>query len=149
MKTIVALIDFSDVTERVLKQAEKSALQSGSRVILMHVVPKEPVVVDVGIASPTILEPPSAETIKVDYQKLMDCRALLAMNGVDVVVEQIIDGGVEQILKESLRWNAELIILGSHHHSPLYNLFVGSFTQDITMRAHCPLLLVPVDSEEL
>ncbi len=30
MKTIVALIDFSDVTNKVVEQAEKSALQSGT-----------------------------------------------------------------------------------------------------------------------
>lgn len=148
MKTIVALIDFSDVTEKVLKQAERTAKESGARVILMHVVPKEPVVVDIGIASPTILEAPSAATIKVDHERLADCRALLALAGIDVIVEQIVEGGVDRILEDCRRWNGELIILGSHHHSPLYNLFIGSFTKDISKRAHCPVLVVPADLEK-
>lgn len=147
MKTIVALIDFSDITDKVLEQAEKSALQSGARVILMHVVPKEPVVVDLGLISPTILEAPTTESIAADHQKLMDCRALLTLAGVDAMVEQIIEGGVDRILEDCRRWDAELIILGSHHHSPLYNLFIGSFTKDISKRAHCPVLVVPAESQ--
>lgn len=145
MKTIVALIDFSDVTDKVLEQAEKSALQSGARVILMHVVPKEPTVVDFGIASPTFLEPPSGASIKADHEKLMDCQALLKSAGVEAMVEQIVDGGVDRILEDCRRWDAELIILGSHHHSSLYNLFIGSFTKDVSKRAHCPVLVVPAD----
>jgi nucleotide-binding universal stress UspA family protein len=148
MKTIVALIDFSDVTEKVLEQTQRSAKESGARVILMHVVPKEPVVVDLGLISPTVLEPPSSEVIKADYEKLMDCRALLALDGIDVVVEQIVDGGIDRILDDSRRWDAELIILGSHHHSPLYNLFIGSLTKDVSKRAHYPVLVVPADAEK-
>jgi nucleotide-binding universal stress UspA family protein len=143
MKNIVALIDFSEATDKVLEQAEKSALHSGARVILMHSVPREPIVVDLGLISPTISETPSAEFVKADHEKLMDCQALLKLAGVDVMVEQIVEGGVDRILDDCRRWDAELIILGSHHHSPLYNLFIGSFTKDISKRAHCPVLLVP------
>jgi nucleotide-binding universal stress UspA family protein len=145
MKTIVALIDFSDVTAKVLAQAEKSALESGARVILIHVVPKEPVVVDLGLVSPTILKTPSPEKIAADHQQLLAHRDSLAKAGIHVVAEQLLDGGVDKILKDSLRWDAELIIIGSHHHSPLYNLFIGSLTKDITKRAHCPVLVVPAD----
>ncbi len=75
----------------------------------------------------------------------MDCQALLKLAGVDVMVEQIVEGGVDRILEDCRRWDAELIILGSHHHSALYNLFIGSFTKDISKRAHCPVLVVPAD----
>lgn len=147
MKTIVALIDFSDVTAKVLEQARKSAQLSSARVILMHLVPKEPVVVDLGLVSPVILQPPSAETINADHQKLLAYRDSLARLGIDVVVEQIVEGGVDKILEDSRRWDAELIVVGSHHHSPLYNLFIGSFTKDVAKRAHCPVLVVPADAE--
>jgi nucleotide-binding universal stress UspA family protein len=148
MKTIVALIDFSDVTAKVLEQARQSAQDSSARVILLHVVPREPVVVDLGLVSPTILQPPSEHTIAADHQKLLSCRDSLTKAGIDAVVEQTIDGGVDRILEDSRRWDAELIIVGSHHHSPLYNLFVGTFTKDVSKRAHCPVLVVPADPEK-
>ncbi len=148
MKTIVALIDFSDVTAKVLEQARKSAQLSCARVILIHVVPKEPVVIDLGLVSPILLQPPSEESIRADHQKLVGYRDSLTAAGIDVVVEQIIDGGIDRILDDSRRWDAELIIVGSHHHSPLYNLFIGSFTRDVSKRAHCPVLVVPADSDK-
>src|SRR5664279_6389888 len=59
MKTILALVDFSDVTAQVLAQAQDLAKAFGGRVIIMHVLKQEPVVLDVGLASPTVLRPPS------------------------------------------------------------------------------------------
>jgi nucleotide-binding universal stress UspA family protein len=148
MKTIVALIDFSDVTARVIEQTQRSAQLSGARVILMHVVPKEPTVVDLGLVSPTVMQAPSGEAVQADYQTLLTYRDMLTKAGIDVMVEQIVDGGVDRLLQDSLRWDAELIILGSHHHNPLYNLLIGSFTKDVAKRAHCPVLVVPAEGEE-
>jgi nucleotide-binding universal stress UspA family protein len=145
MNTIVALIDFSDVTAKVLNQARESAKLYGDRVILMHFVPKEPVVIDLGIVSPIILKAPSEERIKADYEILLSYRDSLAKAGIVVLIRQLLDGNVNKILKDCLRWDAELIIMGSHHHSPLYNLIFGKFTKDIFKRAHCPVHIVAGD----
>ena len=59
MKTIVALVDFSELSSKVLEQAEEQARAFGARIILLHVVPKEAVAVDIGVASPVVLEPPT------------------------------------------------------------------------------------------
>ena len=142
MNTIVALIDFSDVTAKVLAQARESAKLYGDRVILMHIVPKEPVVVDLGLVSPVILKAPSAERIETDYQTLLTYRDSLAKDRVVVLIRQLLDGNVETILKDCLAWDAELIIMGSHHHHPLYNLIFGTFTKDIFNHAHCPVHIV-------
>ena len=42
MKTIVALVDFSDLTFKVLKQAHAQARAFDSEVVIMHVPPKKP-----------------------------------------------------------------------------------------------------------
>jgi nucleotide-binding universal stress UspA family protein len=50
------------------------------------------------------------------------------------------DGGsVDAVLAETKKCLADLIILGSHHHSPIYDLLVGSFTSDFlnTLIARC------------
>ena len=47
MKTIVALVDLSGLAFKVLKEAHKLARAFDSEVIILHVVAKEPVVVDV------------------------------------------------------------------------------------------------------
>jgi len=33
--------------------------------------------------------------------------------------------------------------MGSHHHSALYHLIVGTFTSNVLKRATCPVMVVP------
>ncbi len=143
MKNIVALVDFSDVTDRVIEQARQMAVAFEAKLILLHAVPTEPVVVDLGLASPTFWEPPSEKHIEADYEKLLTLRDKLTDSGVEVAAQQLEEGSVGGVLDESLRLNADLIIVGAHHHSTLYQLFVGTLTQDLLKRAPCPVLVVP------
>ncbi len=150
MKTIIVLTDLSDLTFKVLKQAHTLAAAFHSQVIILHVVTKEPVVFDVGLASPTILqtpskETPSKETLEKHYAQLLDLSDSLNKFGVSASVEQLDDASVENVLAETRRLGADLIILGSHHHSTLYRMLVGTVTDDVLKHAHCPVLVVPGD----
>jgi len=145
MKTIVALVDFSDLTFKVLKQAHTMAKAFDSEVIILHVATKQPVIVDVGIVSPTIMQEPSPEVIEAHYKQLLEMRDSLVKFGVRARVQQLADGGVEDVLAQTRQLAADLIILGSHHHSAFYNLLIGSVTDDVLKRAHCPVLVVPSD----
>jgi nucleotide-binding universal stress UspA family protein len=148
MKNIVALVDFSDVTAKVLEQAGDQAKAFDARVILLHVVPKEPVVVGFGLASPVILQSATAEGIRKDYARLETLRGPLTERGVDVLVEQLTDGTVEKLMAECRMWNADLIVIGTHHRSPIYQWFMRSYTGDILQAAHCPVLVVPAEEAE-
>lgn len=143
MKTIVALVDYSDVTAQVIAQATKLAHAFGSRVILMHVVPEEPAVVELGIASPTLMQPPSERRIESDYEQLVSLRDSLNGEGLSVSIHQIDSGNVNKVMEACTHLSTDLIISGSHHHSTLYHLFVGSFTSEVLKQATCPVMVVP------
>ncbi len=147
MKTIVALVDFSDLSFKVLKQAHTLAKAFDSQVIIMHVVAKEPVVVDLGIVSPTITQEPSPEVVHKEYSRLLEMRDSLVKFGVRAMVQQLTGANVETVLTETKKLEADMIILGSHHHSTFYNLLIGSVTDGVLRRAHCPVLVVPSDDE--
>jgi len=147
MKNIVALVDFSDVASKVLEQAAEQAKAFNARIILMHVVPKEPVVIGFGLASPVVLEKPTEQGIKADLEKLEALRDSLIKSGVDVLMEQMREGTVERLLEECRMWKTDLIVLGSHHHSTVYHWFIGSFTADVLKSASCPVLVVPAEIE--
>jgi len=147
MKTIVALVDLSDLTFKVLKQAHALATAFNSEVIILHVVAKEPVVVDVGLISPVIMQEPKPEAIQQHYAQLLEMRDSLIKFGVRATVQQLEGASVDTVLAETRRQHADLIILGSHHHSTIYNLLVGSVTSDVLKHAHCPVLVVPCDSD--
>lgn len=142
MKTIVALVDFSDVTFKVLKQAHTLAKALNSHVVIMHVVPEEPVVIDFGLSA-TVMRPASEETVKADQDKLLEIQESLEKNGVPASIHQFPTATMADILGECEKLPADLIILGSHGHGAIYNLLVGSVTAEILKQATCPVLVVP------
>lgn len=145
MKTIVALVDLSDLSFKVLTQAHALARAFDSQVIILHVVGPERVVVDVALVSPTLMLDPSSELLEQDYAQLLEMRDSLLKSGVNASIRQLERGSVETVLAETRKLDADLIILGSHYHSTLYKLLVGSVTDDVLKRAHCPVLVVPAD----
>lgn len=147
MKTIVALVDLSDLTFKVLKQAHTLAKAFDSQVIILHVVPREPVVIDEGLVAQAIMQDPSPDVVQKHYAQLLDMRDSLVKYGVHTTVQQLTGTGVEEVIAETRNLGADLIILGSHHHSTLYNLLIGSVTNDVLKRAHCPVLVVPGDDD--
>jgi nucleotide-binding universal stress UspA family protein len=147
MKTIVALVDLSDLTFKVLKQAHALATAFNSEVIILHVLGKTPVVMDVGIVSPVVMEDPLPTVVKEQAEQLLEMRDSLIKFGVHARVEQLADAKVAAVLEETKRLKADLIILGSHHHSTIYHMLVGSVAADVLKHAHCPVLVVPSDED--
>lgn len=143
MKIIVALVDLSSLTFKVLKQAQLLGKAFDSEVIILHLVAKTPMVIDVGIVSPTVLRDPSPEEIRQEFSKIVEMRDSLVKAGVRATARQLEDASMETVLAEIRKLGADLIIMGSHHHSALYNLIAGSMTHDVLKRAHCPVLVVP------
>ena len=143
MKTIVALVDFSDVAPNVLKQVQTLAQAFKSHVNVLHGMPVKTTVFDVGIASPAIRQVPTAEQAQADWARLQKITEPLRACGIDVSLKQFHDTTVENIVEEALKFGADLIVVGSHHHHAFYNLFIGSVTNDILKRAKCPVLVVP------
>ncbi len=148
MKTIVALVDFSDVTARVIDQATQLARAFAARLILLHVVPEQPAVVELGIASPTVLQAPSEQRIEADYNALLELRNSLADSGVTISVQQLERASVGKVLELIQHLETDVIVVGTHHHSALYQFFVGTFTSDILKRATCPVLVVPAANRQ-
>ena len=143
MKTIIALVDFSDITQRVVEQAILHARTYGARLILVHAVPSEPAVVEFGIASPTLLQPPSEQRIEKDYNQLLNLRDSLANSGVPVSAQQLEQADIGKVVDLCHNLQADLIVVGTHHHGALYQFFIGTYTADILKKSHCPVLVVP------
>ena len=146
MKTIVALVDFSDLTFKVLKQAQTLAKAFNGEVTILHMVPKEPALVGGGVIAPTIMQAPSPEVVRQHHAKLDEMRDSLVKLGIRASVQQLDGADVNDVLIETKKLNADLIVIGSHHHGAFYNMFIGSVTSDVLKRAQCPVLVVPSDN---
>ena len=147
MKTIVALVDLTDASSKVLNHARTLASAFGSEVILLHVVPHEPVTaVSYGNEMPPIPIEPSPDLIQADKVKLDGLLSSLLRVGVRAKALQFQGPVAETVLEETARLHADLVIMGSHHHGMLYNLFVGSVAADVLRHIEFPVLVIPCDT---
>lgn len=137
MKTILALIDFSDVSSKIVDYAQAMARAFGSEVVLVHVVPPEPLVVD--FAPPAV--PP--DMFQTRQQELFAMRDSLIERGVRTKAQVL--GGLldETLLKQIGLLDPDIILMGSHGHGALYHLIVGSVTGSIIKNAARPVLVIP------
>lgn len=148
MKTIVALVDFSESTSKILNCALKLASAFGSQVILLHIVPPEIPVAAYGVEIPPVPVDPSPETMRDNQAKLDDLLQSFTRRGLDARAVQSRGPISETALAEIAHLNADLVIMGAHHHNALYHFFVGSTSADVLKRATVPLLIVPCDIAE-
>lgn len=137
MKTILALIDFSDVSPQILDQAEDHAKAFGGDVVLIHVVPPEPLVVD--------FEPPAIppDVFKSRQKQLFLMRDTLIDHGVKATAQ--VFGGLllETVLDQIASIAPDIILMGSHGHGALHHLFAGSVTTGVIKQAGHPVLVIP------
>lgn len=63
-------------------------------------------------------------------------------------VADIVEGSpAATIIKVAKDENVDLIVMGSHAHSALNNLFIGSVADKVVNRSTTPVLLVPLKSD--
>ena len=140
MKTIVALVDHSEVTPKVLDQTHRLARSFGSRVVLINVLP-ETVVAEFG---PIPLTP---EERRMEQGKLFALRDSFSARGTSATAQLLQGNVVDAIVAKSRELAADVIVMGSHGHGAFYNLLVGSVTEGVLKRAPCPVLVVPSNGE--
>jgi nucleotide-binding universal stress UspA family protein len=139
MKAILVPIDFTASTLAVLRAAEDLARAAPARIILLHVT-RPPVVLTEEAA---LLESLGHRDRDEAAKKLAAYRARLADEGFAAETVERDGPAVDCILEEAERARADCVVMGSHGHTAIYELFVGSTTSGVINRARCPVLVVP------
>jgi nucleotide-binding universal stress UspA family protein len=75
--------------------------------------------------------------------KLTQWQKEIAQAGVKVTLHEPTGAVAEEILSQANTLNADLIVMGTHGHSAMYNLLVGSVTKGVLKHSARPVLLVP------
>ncbi|NOZ67687.1 MAG: universal stress protein [Deferribacteres bacterium] len=137
-KTIILAVDGSDVSRNALRHAVELTKQNNGTLIAVHVIP--PIdVMDIETFKPESL----IKGLKEEGKKILsEVRELAA--GEDVKVQTTIEEGIpfEVICEAARNANADLIVMGSHGHTGIGKVFIGSVTERVISRAHCPVLVV-------
>lgn len=141
MKTILAPIDFSPVSESVVTEAAGLARTFDGRVILMAVV-QPPVIVTEYATMVDMTELTAAGEKNADRQ-LDAFKEKLESQFVKTETVRATGIPVARIIEEAEKQEADYIVMGSHGHTALYDLIVGSTTHGVLKRASCPVMIVP------
>lgn len=146
MKTILAAIDLSPITHKVVEGAGQLASDLHAKLILLAVLEPVAAYVPVGaamdvITAPMPMEPPDQQGVK---ERLESIAAPLRATGLSVETIVSVSLPAEEILEQAQSTGADMIVLGSHGHGALYHLFSGSVVTSVLEKSDLPVTVIPV-----
>jgi nucleotide-binding universal stress UspA family protein len=136
--SILAAIDFSDVTDRVVDEAADLAAALRTGLVLLHVA--QPYTDFFGE------EPGTAyygELLADSERQLEAVVGRVAGRGLKVEPLLLQGTAGEIIVEQSERVDARLIVMGSHGHGAVFRLLVGSVTDAVMRRSRRAVVIVP------
>ena len=142
MKNILVPVDFSPATDAVVQEAIALAKVLPARVVLLAIIQPPLVVSEYGPLMGDLIEITSAGEKHAAKQL---ARLKEKMRGQSIKAEGIQFTGmpIGLIIEQAKKLEADYIVMGSHGHTALYDLLVGSTTHGVLMRAACPVVIVP------
>ncbi len=142
MKTILAPIDFSPISRRVIDEAVALARACAARVVVLHVVAPPPIVGEIAMVSDEVMQFTEA-WMKGARDRLGEIQRRL--KGERIAVETLCVAGrpAEQILAQAEALAAHYVVVGSHGYTALRELVVGGTTMVVLRRAGSRVVVVP------
>jgi nucleotide-binding universal stress UspA family protein len=142
MKTVLAPVDFSTVTNRVIADAIKLARPLKGRIILLHVVPPPLAIRNVLPAVEDVKLRAQAASKEAD-QKLADLKRAFQRRFPSIGLVHVIGAPVASIIEQARALEAAYIVIGSHGHTAAYDMVMGSVASGVIKDAPCPVLVIP------
>jgi nucleotide-binding universal stress UspA family protein len=147
MKSILVPTDFSEQAENALDFAAQIAANSGAKVQLLHVLehPSESAFNSMGIA--TIDNDPMdniylIKMMEAAKAKMEEIVANDAYEKITLEYNIIVGRPFEQITKTLGDNDCDLVVMGTTGSSGLEEMLVGSNTERVVRRAHCPVISI-------
>jgi nucleotide-binding universal stress UspA family protein len=140
---ILAAIDLSNASQKVLDQTKRLALALSAKVWILHVTESGPEVGRLNLG-PEMVREQAAQEYNKEHKDLQEQAETLQKAGIETTPLLIQGATVEIILKKSKELEIDIIIVGSHGHGGVYHLIYGSVCEGVLKSSSCPVLIVPV-----
>ena len=149
MKNILVAIDFEEKTNNLLQNAIELALCCNAKVWILHISEHDF----------DYIGTPDSFQFAIQYVNLRDSKEKLLQEEHQMVqkyVDMLIEKGIpsegllaegptiKTILDEAHKLNIDLIMMGSHKHSYLYNAFAKDPSVSLIEKSDIPLFVVPL-----
>lgn len=158
MKTILVPTDFSDTANNALKVAVGLSKKHGSKLILLHMLeigkhllPDNMILTN--DVQPNNLThsndlPEAIFYMKLAQRRFEDVRELPFMK--DVEYQEAVQNHIDfkGVIDTANKYEADLIIMGSHGTSGIEEIFVGSNTEKIVRYSNIPVLVIKEENND-
>ena len=141
MKILVAL-DLSEPTELIVSKAEEIAKDMSAQIWILHNAEPEPGVIEFRV-DPQTARDSLAEKFHREHRQIQEIAKRLRDEGLDATALLVHGPTIETILKEASDLEVDMIVVGSHGRSAVYQMLVGSVSEGILRHSQCPVLVVP------
>lgn len=142
MKTILAPIDFSPASQHVIRAAAQLASALEARLVLLHVLQpvsrfgRDAALAESGAEFAALVESDATRRLGQLQRELLD-------QGVAAHAIHRRGNAGPCIVQQANRLGADYIVIGSHGHSAVYDLIVGSTTTRVLKDVSCRVMIVP------
>jgi nucleotide-binding universal stress UspA family protein len=159
VRKILVPIDYSSNSQQALLWGMSLAEKYGSGLLLFHAIPKaveEVFTHGIGAASPPAYylermapgnRPFAGQPIIIDLidqatTELQDFARKLFKEPRPVEIKIGVGKPAEEILRVAREEGVDLIVMGTHGHTGLHHLILGSVAEEVTRHAPCPVFTI-------
>ena len=149
MKKVLITLDYNPNTEKVVKMGYEMAQLMGAEVCLFHVLADvryygmqyEPFMGYEGYAFPVDYNIQN-EFVNVAKDYLEKTKNHLKGDNISTHLTE--GDTAKRVLEYAEEWKADLIVMGTHSHSALEKLFLGTVASSVLERTKIPVYMVPI-----
>jgi nucleotide-binding universal stress UspA family protein len=139
MKKIVIAIDNDPTSEKIALNGFQLGLQLNAEIALLSVVDLTMLITE-GAITPKEFADITINDYKKNQQMLVDT----VFKGYNV--KAFVEEGIphEVILNVAKKWNADIIVLGTHGRTGISHLIMGSVAEKIVRHSEIPVFIIPI-----
>lgn len=153
-KRILAVLDFSDNTGKVLEYTRHWACQEKASVCLLHPEPPQSGYAYLapgpgysgflGFGEQAVLNQEVQSVLLDNDRKALELvQKELEKTGINAEIRLLIGDRTEQIVKAAEEFKSDLIIMGGHQQSFFADILFGNNEKTLIRKTPCPLLIIP------
>jgi nucleotide-binding universal stress UspA family protein len=148
MKNILVAIDFDERTKVLLDNAAEIAKKNNSKIWILHIMEPSSDIYGYSYGTGYIpihyVKDFRTQELQKEHKTLTKYSEELQSQGVKAEGLLIQGPTVKLILDEALKLKIDLIVIGSHKHSFLYNALSENTSSEVIKKSKIPLLVVPL-----
>jgi nucleotide-binding universal stress UspA family protein len=139
---ILVPTDFSKFSQNALTYAVAFAEKFGAEIVLLHVVQDLALFIPEAVLGTPAVTPPVEQFIAAAKTALE--RTVKELNLPGITIRPAVAEGVpfEEIIRAARDQDVDLIVMGTHGHTGLAHMLMGSVAEKVVRKAPCPVLSV-------